>query len=179
METVGSDMPEDIAPLVLGDAIDSLQGIPVYYNGNQMNSVSGRHFSTDGYNYGLKWQCVEFVKRYYYDRMDHAFPNPWGHAKDFMDFALQNGQFNSDRGLYQWRNGSKRRPAVYDILVFGGNDYGHVGIVSEVGADYVELVQQNVGKSARVRLEMTQKKDRFYIRHNKILGWLSRQKREL
>ena len=174
METVERKLPKVKRSLDVGAIIDSLDGVPVYYNGEKMNAVLGRHFSPEGYNYGLKWQCVEFIKRYYYDHMDHAFPNPWGHAKDFMDFGLQNGRFNQDRGLYQWRNGSKRCPKVRDILVFGGNDYGHLGIVADTGEDYLELVQQNVGKSARVRLEMTKRNGRYYIRHNKILGWLSK-----
>ena len=49
----------------IGQQIDQLNGIPVYFNGETLHS-QGRNKSADGYNYSLKWQCVEFIKRYYY-----------------------------------------------------------------------------------------------------------------
>src|SRR5690625_3985796 len=62
--------------------IYSLNGVYVYYNGST-NTVVDRNTSLDGYNLGLEYQCVEFVKRYYYERLDHTMPNSYGHAKDF------------------------------------------------------------------------------------------------
>jgi hypothetical protein len=56
----------------------------VYYNGGVANVV-GRNVSVDGYNLGLKYQCVEFVKRYYYQHLGHKMPDTYGHAKDFFD----------------------------------------------------------------------------------------------
>ncbi len=47
-----------------GQKIDSLHGVYVYYNGKTQN-VSGRNL-VNGYNLGLNYQCVEFVKRYYF-----------------------------------------------------------------------------------------------------------------
>ncbi|MCR5077115.1 MAG: CHAP domain-containing protein, partial [Prevotella sp.] len=47
-----------------GVAVDSLDGVYVYYNGGVSQS-SGRN-TIDGYNVGIRYQCVEFVKRYYY-----------------------------------------------------------------------------------------------------------------
>ncbi len=50
----------------VGQQIDSLNGVYVYYNGS-IDNVIGRNTTADGYNLGLKYQCVEFVKRYYYE----------------------------------------------------------------------------------------------------------------
>lgn len=47
-----------------GDVVDSFQGVHIYYNGF-VNHVESRNLTPDGYNLGLKYQCVEFVKRYY------------------------------------------------------------------------------------------------------------------
>lgn len=55
--------PTDHTPLVAGAPLDSLNGVVVYYN-DGMGAVHGRN-TVDGYNVGLKYQCVEFVKRYY------------------------------------------------------------------------------------------------------------------
>jgi hypothetical protein len=43
----------------IGEKIDSFNDIPVFYNGSTATNL-GRNRSTDGYNYGLKYQCVEF-----------------------------------------------------------------------------------------------------------------------
>ncbi len=159
----------------IGKVIDKLNGIPIYYNG-KVRHTNGRHLSTDGYNYGLRWQCVEFVKRYYYDHLDHKMPNPWGHAKQFFNLNLVEGEFNPERNLYQFRNGSKRKPQVDDIVVFGGQSFGHVAIVAAVEDDYIELAQQNVGTESRVKLPMTLRKDRWVIRDAGVLGLLGKKK---
>lgn len=56
----------------IGQERDRLNGVAVYHNGGVDHS-SGRHLSPDGYNLGIKYQCVEFVKRYYYQRLNHMY----------------------------------------------------------------------------------------------------------
>lgn len=48
----------------IGQPVDNFNGVSVYYNGS-VGHVSGRNKTADGYNLGLKYQCVEFVKRYF------------------------------------------------------------------------------------------------------------------
>ena len=67
-----------------GDSLDAFNGVVVYYN-QSFSNVSGRNTSDDGYNLGLKYQCVEFVKRYYYEYYHHKMLNSWGYAKDFFN----------------------------------------------------------------------------------------------
>ena len=76
---------------VQGDPLDSLNGVVVYCNGG-FSGNSGRNM-VDGYNIGLKYQCVEFVKRYYFERFDHRMPNSYGHAKDFFDSTVADCAF--------------------------------------------------------------------------------------
>ncbi|OCG61857.1 hypothetical protein [Gilliamella sp. GillExp13] len=64
----------------------------VYYNGS-INNVRGRNIAKDGYNLGLKYQCVEFIKRYYYQRFNHKMPNSYGHAKEFFDPSIVDGKW--------------------------------------------------------------------------------------
>ena len=66
----------------IGEVVDEFNGVKVYFNG-AVEHVGGRNLAADGYNLGLKYQCVEFVKRYYYERFGHKMPNSFGHAKDF------------------------------------------------------------------------------------------------
>ena len=65
--------------LEVGQKMDSLNGVFVYFNGGVSN-VNGRNTSPDGYNIGLKWQCVEFVKRYYFEKLNHKMPDAFGNA---------------------------------------------------------------------------------------------------
>lgn len=159
-----------------GEVIDTFEGIPVYYNG-AINHVEGRNLAPDGYNIGLRWQCVEFVKRYYFERFGHRMPEARGHAKSFFAAALQDGELNKARDLVQYRNGGATTPAVGDIVVFAPwlfNPYGHVAIVSRVDADAVEVVQQNPGPfgTSRERLALSGIDGRVNLGTARVLGWL-------
>ncbi len=159
----------------IGDVIDTHEGVSVFYNGQSITNVKGRHLSPDGYNFGLKWQCVEFVKRFYYQRFGHRMPDSYGHAKDFFDKNLEDVAYNPSRGLMQYRNVRYSKPEVNDILIYDAyhqNPYGHIGIVAEVGADYIVLIQQNVGKRSRQRLNLVEYNGIFTVADFDVLGWL-------
>ncbi len=172
----GERLP-DILPTerAQGDRLDSLNGVVVYCNGG-FSGNAGRNV-VDGYNIGLKYQCVEFVKRYYFERFDHRMPNSYGHAKDFFDTTLADGALNKDRALLQFRNCSASMPRVDDLLVldgWGGNPYGHVAIVSRVGDGEVEVVQQNTG-SARNTYDLDMIDGKWRIDCKRVMGWLRRR----
>lgn len=163
----------------VGDAVDSLNGVRVFYNGAVANTGE-RHLAADGYNYGLRWQCVEFVKRYYYDALKHKMPNSYGHAKDFFNAQLADGALNTDRNLLQYTNGSKTLPQVNDLLVFGAvpfNQYGHVAIVAKADSSQIELIQQNPGPTApsRETYEVEKRNGKWYINRDDLKGWLRKR----
>lgn len=155
-----------------GDKIDTFNQVDVYCNAS-MNHVEGRHVKK-GYNLGLKWQCVEFVKRYYYQHYNHKMPNTYGHAKDFFDNRLKDGALNTDRGLHQYKNPSKTKPKVGDLLVFDAhqfNKYGHVAIISKVSDNKIEVIQQNKIPT-RQTYNLTVNQGKFKIENERLLGWL-------
>lgn len=158
----------------VGQVIDWLNGIPIYYNRDTYNS-HGRHVADDGYNYGLKWQCVEFVKRFYYDYLNHSMPDTYGHAKHFFQPEVVDGAINLQRNLRQFKNGGVYRPRVNDIIVFEGKNYGHVAIISRVLRDEIEITQQNVGKASRHQIKLYHSKGRYYIMNKAVLGWLGKR----
>ncbi|MBT8232830.1 MAG: CHAP domain-containing protein [Saprospiraceae bacterium] len=158
----------------IGDIIDRFNNIEVYYNGN-LNNVSGRNTSYDGYNMGLLYQCVEYVKRYYYYIYDHKMPDAYGHAKELFDKSLPDLKLNKKRGLYQLKNGSVYRPLPGDILVFDGNSsnpYGHVGIVTLSKGSKCEIIQQNVGVKTRATYKVTKIDNKYFVLDDDILGWM-------
>ncbi len=160
----------------VGQQIDSLNGVAVFYNGG-VGNVSGRNTTDDGYNLGLKYQCVEFVKRYYYEHLQHKMPDSYGHAKDFFDSALSDGQKNKKRDLTQYTNPSQMRPEANDLLIFDGtlaNKYGHVAIISNVTAHEIEIIQQNPGPFGKSReiISLNNADGKWEIKNKRVLGWL-------
>ena len=162
----------------VGTVVDTYDRVPVYYNG-RIGHSAGRHLTDDGYNLGLKWQNVEFVKRYYFEHYGHRMPDTYGHAKSFFDPAVPDGGYNKQRGLRQFSNPSALGPpAPGDILVLGRGymrRYGHIGIVSKVRPDAVEMVQQNPGRgrASRTNYELLRLPGRRYeVGGAPVLGWL-------
>ena len=158
----------------VGKTIDSYNNMNVYYNG-EVNNVIGRNVTYDNYNLGLKYQCVEYVKRYYYYVYDHKMNNSFGHAKEYFDVSLPDRKFNKERGLYQFTNGSEYRPVPGDVLIFDGNHvnpFGHIGIVTFSEGSLLEIIQQNVGESTRARYVVENYNDRYYVNDDLVLGWL-------
>ncbi|RQP35032.1 CHAP domain-containing protein [Burkholderia ubonensis] len=159
-----------------GDVVDEINGVKIYYNG-AINSTSGRNLSTDGYNIGIKYQCVEFVKRYYYEHLGHKMPESRGNAKDYFDNNINDGETNKARNLIQFTNSSNTKPAVDDIVVFRPwifNRYGHVAIISNVTSSTVEIIQQNpgpFGKSREIH-HLTNQDGKWKIDNDRLLGWL-------
>lgn len=159
-----------------GKKIDSLNHVFVFYNGS-VGNISGRNTTADGYNLGLKYQCVEFVKRYYYQHLNHRMPNSYGNAKDFFDKTLMDGQINGKRNLTQYTNPSQSKPQADDLLVYDGttfNKYGHVAIVSKVTDNSIEIVQQNAGpiSKSRAAFGLEYQAGKWQIKNSQILGWL-------
>jgi hypothetical protein len=165
-----------------GQEIDSLNGVAVYYNGGVSHS-EGRNLAPDGYNLGIKYQCVEFVKRYYYVRLHHKMPDAFGNARDFFRTDLPDGARNPKRDLLQFVNGSNAPPRPDDLLVFGPslfNRYGHVAIISAAKEGEIEIVQQNPGpfRPSRERIGLRCENGHWWLENRRALGWLRKDSRQ-
>ncbi|HKC68158.1 MAG TPA: CHAP domain-containing protein [Bacteroidia bacterium] len=163
----------------VGQPLDSLNHVIVYYNGGVDNNA-GRNMAPDGYNIGIKYQCVEFVKRYYYQYLNHKMPDTHGHAKNFFNDALADSTLNPARNLMQYTNGSKAKPMPNDLLVFSGslfNRYGHVAIISSVTQNQIEIIQQNPGPfgTSRETISLINSNNKWTIDNSRVLGWLRKQ----
>ena len=104
-------------------------------------------------------------------------PDSYGNAKDFYDNSVKDGFISTKRGLVQYTNPSESKPAIGDLVVFDGtigNPYGHVAIISDVKARYIEIIQQNPGPfaSSRVILGLDSNLTGFKILEPKLLSWL-------
>ena len=160
----------------IGKEIDSYKNVPVYYNGLNYTKTYGESHSEDGYYYGYKWQCVEYIKRFYKEAKNHEMPDVYGNAKDFFDNSVPQGELNKSRDLIQYRNEGNVKPEPDDLIVFSGNIFGHVAIVTEVTEDYVEVIQQNVYSKTREKYDLTEKDGKYIVgKYKKIVGWLRKK----
>jgi hypothetical protein len=157
----------------VGKVLDSYRDVPVYDNGLLFFRSHGKNYAPDGYYYGQKWQCVEFIKRFYHDAKHHKMPDAMGHAKSFFDMVVSDGALNTRRGLIQYRNGSTERPRPDDLMVFADTRFGHVGIVTEVRESTVEIIQQNILGHTRQHLSLTLSNGHYFITTPRTpAGWL-------
>jgi surface antigen len=160
----------------VGQKLDSLNGVYVYYNGG-VGHTGERNSGEEGYNIGLKYQCVEFAKRYYYQYYKHKMPDAYGNAKDFFNEKVADGKLNEQRNLLQFTHPSIYKPCIGDLIVFDGhpaNKYGHVAIISAVTNNEIEIIQQNPGPFAhsRVKLGLKLERNKYFIERERVLGWL-------
>ena len=108
-----------------------------------------------------KYQCVEYVKRFYREAMKDVEPD-WdetGHAITYYTNA-------EAKGLVSYSNNGSVAPKPDDIIVFSPseNGYGHVAIITEVGDKYVKIIEQNWNQeNAFASLSLEKNESRYYI----------------
>lgn len=159
-----------------GQVVDSYKGVDVFYNGAAKN-VYGRNTTKDGYNLGLKYQCVEFAKRFYYEVYKHKMPDSYGHAKDFFDAKIGDGVINKSRGMLQYKNKTYNKPKRDDLCIIGpspGNKFGHLFIITKVTNTSVEFIQQNGGASnpSRGTYALVNEDGLWNLKTPYLKGWL-------
>jgi hypothetical protein len=111
-------------------------------------------------------------------------PNAFGHAKDFFDPELKDGELNKATwppAVQEWESFAGQK--VGDLIVWGPttwNAYGHVAIVSKVIDDKkadrheIEYIQQNPGPFGKSREKVRFRDDRttYRLTDSRLLGWL-------
>ncbi len=90
--------------------------------------------------YGLEYECVEFVNRYYATKLHHKNMTRSGNADSY--FYLP-----KEKGLQSFPNGGTEKPCIDDILVFDrdglGGDPGHAGVITSVEPHQVCIAEQS------------------------------------
>lgn len=92
---------------------------------------------------GLQYQCVELVMRHFKRKWDLRW---YGNAKDLLD--------NAPRASVDVINNGDvaHPPQPGDMIVWKTGQWGHVALVTAVGADFVDIIEQNVNGSGSARL---------------------------
>jgi len=120
-----------------GTNLGEFNGVITYSNGyagyvsNQSNYYGGEYT-------GMRWQCVEFSRRYYLQHYDYYLDETVEYAQECFNTWGANAEIG------QHTNGSSTTPpAVGDIICASGGGTGHVAVVRAVSGNTVTVIQQN------------------------------------
>lgn len=122
-----------------GVTTGSYNSVPAYSNCHY-TYFSGQPNSYSGYTTGYKWQCVEYVARYFKAAFNKKIAG--GNANTYCGNASAKGLKKSDNGK------TSDKPQPGNVICSNGGSYGHCAIVRKVGSDYVEVIEQNFNNSS-------------------------------
>lgn len=142
-------------------------GIPSYINENngEANYIHTRYGSV--YT-GVKWQCVEFVRRYLILRHGITFV-PVKNVYELKNISHFYSLFSGSPVPVQFYTSGI--PMVNDILILSWKNTGHVGIVCNI--DRKKGLIYTVDQNSEPEQWDTETYSRVYSIHSKkIMGWL-------
>jgi hypothetical protein len=126
---------------------------------------------------GLKWECVEYVRRYLilnkgitFNEIDNAYQI--FNLDYFIDIYT-----NKKIKIYKHYNGSNIIPNIGSLLIWDKyldkNRTGHIAIITHVSDKYIELVEQNWKNSKNRRIKVDIINNGYYIKDGNIIGWIN------
>ena len=128
---------------ILGVSVD---GVTAYSNGND-SIISSESNYFHGFYSGLKWQCVEYSRRWLLSRANFTFESIDG-AKDLWTQVkfIENVWTKKKRKLIHHRNGATSRPMNDSLLIYPIQKqmpFGHVAVIHQVLPAAIRIGEQN------------------------------------
>ncbi|KEG14232.1 trypanothione synthetase [Trypanosoma grayi] len=120
-------------------------GIPAYSNKHDMffsgeRSIDGNLFC------GFKYQCVEFARRWLYERKLLVLPDVNWAVHIFQLKEVHDARTAAPVRCVAVRNGTSVKPIADSLLIYPSeedNIVGHVAAITEVGDNWVRIADQN------------------------------------
>jgi trypanothione synthetase/amidase len=165
-----------------GTELGVYDGVIGYSNGNDENISTELNFIGKIFT-GLKWQCVEYARRWLVLKRELSFDGVEG-AEDiwFLNHFLSVKDETKFKML-KTENGAIDPPSKNSIIIWKRsepNPFGHVAVVSEVNKEvgFVKVAEQNVmndywpGEYAR-ELKLKFREGKWYIEdEDPLFGWI-------
>lgn len=144
-------------------------------NSNSDKNINYINYKNNKIYTGIKWQCVEYVRRWYIQVLQLSFPSI-ENAIDLWNIPyVYDTITNKQHRFYSIVNGSNLEPKPADILVFKHSKiypYGHVAIITRVTKDTIYLAEQNFSDTKWTRPYSRKIKRRLdIIMDPLVLGW--------
>jgi hypothetical protein len=162
--------------IVLGE---SPAGIPAYSNCNSECVIFEPHYLNDIYT-GIKWQCVEYARRWLLHERGVVFGDV-DIAADIWEMHEVNNPVTKQ--LFEFNsvvNGASSLPIRGDLLIYakGYLGTGHVAVIVAIDdkKQTIQVVEQNYSntqwqnKHAR-EIYYTTQNDRIWLLDSYLIGW--------
>ena len=154
-------------------------GIKSYSNCNSSCVIfESNHYK--GTYTGIKWQCVEYARRW----LLHQHGVVYGDVEIAADIWQLDQLINPTTGefhkFHSFVNGSNTKPSIGDLLIYG-KEYlgtGHVAVIVHVDEKngMLHLAEQNYANdkwnnSYARQVSFLSKNDQFWILDGHLIGW--------
>jgi glutathionylspermidine amidase/synthetase len=164
--------------LDFGSIVGSVNGVDSYssykavkpYQKNYINNI----FT------GLKWQCVEFARRYLIITKNITFKEI-NNAYELFDIKhFTSLKDNSMIHIQKCKNGSHIKPYKGSLLIWKqmtDNINGHVAIITQINLDSIMICEQNYKnikwENNYSRILKFKYNNGYYIEDKNIIGWIN------
>ncbi len=165
-----------------GEALGTATGEVVAYSNCRAGCVVFEPNEAAGTYTGIKWQCVEFARRWLLLNLGMVYGDV-DVAADIWD-KIEHFTRVSDQQTFATKNfvnGSAELPAVGDLLIYARVYFGtgHVAVVTAVDAEAgrVQVAEQNLlnkewdGKAYAREIEFIRHKDGVWLLEPYLIGW--------
>ena len=158
----------------------SASGVKAYSN-CQSGCVSEHANKLNGVYTGVKWQCVEYARRWLLVNRDAVYGDVevasdlWNKINHITHLPTK-----KKIPLESRLNGSKQPPGIGDLLIYAEAflETGHVAVVTEVNHEsgFIEVAEQNYkneiwpGNYAR-RIKFIKNGDEYWLLDSYLIGW--------
>jgi glutathionylspermidine amidase/synthetase len=164
-----------------GDVLGQSPGKVVSFSNCSSKCVVPERNAVDGTYTGLKWQCVEYARRWLLINRGAVFGDVDIAADIWTEIdRLTRVSDQTTVPLVARLNGSEQLPQVGDLLIYAKAFYGtgHVAVVLDVDATRkrIKLGEQNfdnqpwTGSHAR-QIEYIEKEGRVWVLDPYLIGW--------
>jgi glutathionylspermidine amidase/synthetase len=129
---------------------------------------------------GIRWQCVEFARRYLIVIRNITFNNI-DNAYQIFDLGHFKTLNNDPIKIYKNKNGSHNKPKIDDLIIWSydvcNKKTGHVAVIVDVDDKYIYIAEQNwsfekMEFNYNRKLKLKYKKG-WTIEDKHIIGWIS------
>jgi hypothetical protein len=163
-----------------GTFLGVADGVPAYSNCSA-KCVDLKPVKADGVYTGIKWQCVEYARRWLLKHKDAVFADVDVAADIWTKIHhLQRVDHKGTIPLQNDPNGSPRPPSVGDLLIYARAylGTGHVAVITDVDlhSHVIKVAEENYrnrkypGDYAR-KIDLIERHHRYWVLDPYVLGW--------
>jgi glutathionylspermidine amidase/synthetase len=160
-------------PKPFGTPLGSVNGV-IAYSAYQPNGPDAPNLVNNMFT-GLKWQCVEFARRYLIVRHGITFQDVANAYELYSVPMFLRTDTSAPVSAQAYSNGARKMPAKDSLLIYSQEWHGtgHVAVITQVTEHTIVVAEQNRNNISCVRcIPCSVSEGRFTILDNHVIGWV-------